>query len=59
MDDGYMTYQESADYLRMHVHTLRKYVKLGQVACHKLPKSILFKKADLDAFMETRRSNRG
>jgi len=57
--DGYMTYKESADYLRMHRHTLRKHVKSGEVASYKLAKSTLFKKADLDEFMNSRRSVRG
>jgi len=53
-----MVYKEAASYLRMDQRSLRKYVKSGEIACHRLPKAILFKKEDLDVFMDSKRMER-
>ncbi len=58
MDTLYMVYKEAASYLRMDQRSLRKYVKSGEIACHRLPKAILFKKEDLDVFMDSKRMER-
>ena len=47
--------QEAAEYLRISVTTLRRYAYERRVTHYKLKGRIIFRKADLEKFLDTRK----
>jgi excisionase family DNA binding protein len=56
MTEEWMTIEEAAQYLKLAVVTVRKYVKSGQVPSYRQGRIIRLKSSDLDQFMESGRS---
>lgn len=47
----WLTVQDAANYLKLRVPTIRKYIRLNKLPCHRQGRIIRFKKEDLDNFL--------
>ena len=60
MDDqrGWLTTEEAAEFLKVHVETMRRWARTGVIPSAKLGNrgGFRFRREDLDAFLERRRS---
>ena len=54
----WLTTEEAADYLQVHVNTLRRWAREGVIPAAKLGNrgGFRFRREDLDRFLESRRS---
>ena len=55
MNKEILIIQEAAEYLRVSVTTLRRYAYERRVTHYKLKGRIIFRKADLEKFLDTRK----
>ena len=55
MNNEILIIQEAAEYLRVSVTTLRRYAYERRVTHYKLKGRIIFRKADLEKFLDTRK----
>ena len=55
MDKEILIIQEAAEYLRISVTTLRRYAYERRVTHYKLKGRIIFRKADLEKFLDSKR----
>ena len=55
MNKEILIIQEAAEYLRVSVTTLRRYAYERRVIHYKLKGRIVFRKADLEKFLDTRK----
>jgi excisionase family DNA binding protein len=55
MNKEILIIQEAAEYLRISVTTLRRYAYERRVTHYKLKGRIIFRKADLEKFLDTRK----
>lgn len=46
--DRYYTIKEAAEYLQVHIETVRRWVKEGKLKAYKAETIVRFKKEDLD-----------
>lgn len=51
MSDTFLTIKESADYLKVHWQTIRKYIKNGSINATKIGRSVRIKESDLKKFL--------
>jgi excisionase family DNA binding protein len=51
VDSEWLTIQEAADYLKVSIPTIRKYIKLNKLSCYRQARIIRLKKVDLDNFL--------
>ena len=54
MDPEYFTFKETLEYLKLSRSKLARMMKAGEVPYARIGKRILFRKADLDQFVESR-----
>ncbi len=52
MEDGYITIDEAAAYMKVHRETIRRYVNQKKLTAYKGDKIIRFKKEDLDNLLK-------
>jgi excisionase family DNA binding protein len=61
MDDqhGWLTTEEAAEFLRVHVETMRRWARTGLIPAAKLGNrgGFRFRREDLDRFLESRRGS--
>lgn len=50
-----LTKQEAIEYLRISMNTLYRLMKSGELPYIKLERKVLFKKEDIDKFIESKR----
>lgn len=55
MHNEILIIQEAAEYLRISVTTLRRYAYERRVTHYKLKGKVVFRKADLEKFLDTRK----
>ena len=55
IDSPYFDYKMAAEYLHLSEQTLRRSVQYNLISFIKIGNRVLFKKSDLDNFMEERR----
>ena len=55
MNNEILIIQEAAEYLRVSVTTLRRYAYERRVTHYKLKGRVIFRKADLEKFLDTRK----
>jgi excisionase family DNA binding protein len=55
-DDFHLTKKEAAAYLRLSEDTLSALLAKGALQAFRVAKKLLFRKSDLDAFVEQRRA---
>lgn len=54
IDHRFFTVRQAATYLGMSSATVRKYSDLGELLCRRLGKNRMFRKEDLDLFIDSR-----
>lgn len=54
-DKKLLTKQETVEYLRISMNTLYRLMKSGELPYIKLERKVLFKKEDIDKFIESKR----
>lgn len=54
-DDKLLTKEETSKYLRVSRQTLEKLMRKKQISFIKLDRKVLFKKLDIDEFIESKR----
>lgn len=54
--DTWLTLQEIADELKLHIETVREWVRTKQLTAYKVGRDYRVKRADLNKFLEDRRT---
>lgn len=57
-NNNFLTALEAAEYLRVHINTLYRWIEEGKLAGYRPGDKWLFKKEDLDSFIEASKTQK-
>lgn len=59
MQDEWLTIQETADYLKLSVAAIRKYIRQGKLPHYRHARVIRLRKSDVDKFLQPGNPRKG